>query len=181
MSTKASLILKQGELDAAYEMCTRITAERDAERQRAEALEIEVVELRTALERNRAAISIMAMRNGTGEDLLLDALLARPAPERGAALLAVVEAACDLVIEATDVGGEGPMPWNAWQALRRAVRALLGGQAGEVEDSPEPHPYDRACRHTQHSGCTCMHLVNGRWCGKPRLDPIHVQADEGRA
>lgn len=37
----------------------------------------------------------------------------------------------------------------------------------------EIHPYDRACRNTQHSGCTCMHPIDGRWCGRPRNDPIH--------
>lgn len=38
----------------------------------------------------------------------------------------------------------------------------------------ETHPYDRACRNTQHSGCTCMHSVGGKWCGLPRNDPVHA-------
>lgn len=42
-----------------------------------------------------------------------------------------------------------------------------------TEPAPEQHAYDRACRNAQHSGCTCMHPVNGRWCGKSRHDPIH--------
>ena len=42
----------------------------------------------------------------------------------------------------------------------------------------EPHAYDRACRNTQHSGCTCMHLVDGRWCGKLCNDPIHTMPTE---
>ena len=37
----------------------------------------------------------------------------------------------------------------------------------------EVHAYARACRNTQHPGCTCMHPVDGRWCGRPRNDPIH--------
>lgn len=38
----------------------------------------------------------------------------------------------------------------------------------------EVHPYERACRNTQHSGCTCMHPVGGKWCGLPRNDPVHA-------
>lgn len=47
--------------------------------------------------------------------------------------------------------------------------------AAALDQAPkaEPHPYDRACRNTQHSGCTCMHVIDGRWCGRSANDPIH--------
>lgn len=66
---------------------------------------------------------------------------------------------------------------EAWQAL--TTRPTHGAGAGEPcidaeEPVAEPHPYDPACRKTQHAGCTCRHLVDGRWCGKPRHHPVHA-------
>lgn len=46
------------------------------------------------------------------------------------------------------------------------------------QQTDERHAYQRAC-HTPHDDCTCMHLIGGLWCGRPRLDPIH--APDGRA
>jgi hypothetical protein len=52
--------------------------------------------------------------------------------------------------------------------------------ADEARVSPQPptaerHAYAQACRLPRHE-CTCMHLIDGRWCGKSRYDPIHDQS-----
>ena len=44
----------------------------------------------------------------------------------------------------------------------------------------ETHDYTGACSHTDHEGCTCMYLVNGKWCGRSRFDAVHDRREQQR-
>lgn len=71
-----------------------------------------------------------------------------------------------VAMDLTRYDQDGPMQW------------ITGKGRAFLADREEPHPYDRACRNLQHSGCTCMHIIDGRWCGKPRYHPIHTAVQQ---
>lgn len=128
MSGIRSLIGTVQELREAWqaERVARETAER-----KRDALAVENAELRAALVEDGECV----LCDGTpGKHEPDDCLLSREPGARGRDLLAAANAACDLVDAATTgeypVGGEGPMPFNEWQALRSAVRALGEARGG---------------------------------------------------
>ena len=67
------------------EEVARLTAVLDTERRRANALAVEVAELRAVLEHYTEAASITPTRRSEDVDREIRALLATPTPERGAA------------------------------------------------------------------------------------------------
>lgn len=119
------------DLNAVLQVMEGMAGIAEQESQRADAAELQVQELRVALAEHQAFAVELLKIAGVRPDLI--ERLQAAGSERGQALLAVVEAARDLVEAAADVGGEGPMPFAEWKALCRAVRALVGRPAAGGE------------------------------------------------
>lgn len=122
-------------LDASREIRKRAESERDAAEARA-------TELAAALKNTTRELEMwhderpdptgplrdLCVTHGYIEDA--KALLSVDGPGRGRALLEIVARSEALVEAAGDVGGEGPMPFAEWQALKRALGALRGPGGG---------------------------------------------------